>query len=60
MKEKEYQTGTTPFSKVENGWFGTRLTDLTSKGWTLHSTESYFSKEHQEDCLFWVLERDVD
>ncbi|MBI2258648.1 MAG: hypothetical protein HYU67_07090 [Flavobacteriia bacterium] len=58
MKKKEYQTGTVTFSQVESGWFTTWICDRSNQGWELKSTERYFSKEHQEDCLFWVLERE--
>lgn len=59
MKTKEYQVGTMAFSQVEKGQFSEWLVERTNSGWTLKSTERYFSKEHNEDCLFWVLEREV-
>jgi hypothetical protein len=59
MKTKEYQVGTMTFSLVEKGQFSNWLVERTKTGWTLKSTEHYFSKEHNEDCLFWVLEREV-
>ena len=59
MKKKEYQTGTITFSKVEDGWFNNWLTERSDSGWKVKLTEQYFSKKSNEDCLFWVLEREV-
>ena len=60
MKKKEYQTGMKPFSQLEDGWFNNWLVERSNTGWELNSTHRYFSVKHKEDCLFWVLERDVD
>ena len=58
MKKKEYQVGTVTFSQVEKGWLSNWLVERSATGWTLHKTERYYSKEHDEDCLMFVLERD--
>jgi hypothetical protein len=58
MKKKEYQVGTVTFTKVEEGWLSNWLVERSATGWTLNKTERYFSKTHNEECLFWVLERD--
>ena len=60
MKKKEYQTGTVTFSQVENGWLSQWLVERSNQGWELKTTERYFSTTHQEDCLFWVLEREYE
>ncbi|NQU83903.1 MAG: hypothetical protein HQ536_04290 [Parcubacteria group bacterium] len=60
MKKKEYQTGTVTFSKVEDGWFNNWLTERSNTGWKLKTTERFFSVKHQEDSLFWILEREVE
>lgn len=60
MKKKEYQTGSFTFTEVENGRFSDWLVQRSATGWQLKTTERYFSKKHNEDCLFWVLERDVE
>ena len=59
MNRKEYQTGTMTFTNVENGDLSNWLAERSRTGWKLIKTERYFSKQHQEDCLFWTLERDV-
>ncbi|MGV6862636.1 MAG: hypothetical protein ACWA41_12765 [Putridiphycobacter sp.] len=47
------------FTNVENGDLRNRLAKRSRMGWKLIKIERYFSKQHQEDCLFWTLERDV-
>ena len=58
MKKKEYQTGTVTFTQVEDGWLSNWLVERSAQGWTLKTTERYFSKKYNEDCLMFVLERD--